>query len=257
MEETKKETKYINSKIYTIRSFKTDMFYIGSTYDKLHKRLSKHRSAFKNYSVSNFYMTSFEIVKFDDNFIELLEEYPCESKMQLLKREGEMIRLHKLNAVNICVPGRTKKEWEEDNIERNLEVRKIYNENNKEFIAKNKKEYAIEHREEIIEYKKQYRLDNIDAIKVKNKIYRDKNKDEINIRARTKVICTCGEEISIGSLSKHKSSGRHDTIMLNKDKIRHKPLDIINCDCGLSFQYRSKTRHEKRQAHMDYIKSKD
>lgn len=39
-----KPNKYLNGKIYTIRSHQTDKFYIGSTCSPLHKRLFKHRS---------------------------------------------------------------------------------------------------------------------------------------------------------------------------------------------------------------------
>jgi hypothetical protein len=54
--------------------------------------------------------------KYDDVRIELIEEFPCENKMELNKREGHYIRT--LECVNKLVAGRTKKEWREDNKEK-------------------------------------------------------------------------------------------------------------------------------------------
>ncbi len=60
---------YQNGKIYTIRSFQTEKYYIGSTNHKtLSQRLSKHRSKYKSWLRNNDmdYTTSFEILKYDD-----------------------------------------------------------------------------------------------------------------------------------------------------------------------------------------------
>ena len=102
-----KMVNYQNGKIYAIRSFATDKYYIGSTCNPLHKRLYQHKSD-KN-SAKNRYRTSFEIVKYDDCYIELLEEFSCENKNQLQKREGELIRESKSDVVNIVIPLRTDK----------------------------------------------------------------------------------------------------------------------------------------------------
>ena len=80
-----------NGKIYTIRSFQTDKYYIGSTNHKtLSQRLSKHKSNYKDWlkDKDSCYVTSFEILKYDDYYIELLELYPCNLKAELHKREG-------------------------------------------------------------------------------------------------------------------------------------------------------------------------
>ena len=105
---------YENSKIYTIRSHQTDMIYIGSTTQPLSKRLVGHKSKYKMYLNKKYnYVTSFEIIKYDDCYIELLENYPCDNKEQLHKIEGEYIR--KLDCLNKVIPGRTKKQYREDN----------------------------------------------------------------------------------------------------------------------------------------------
>jgi hypothetical protein len=115
MEKTKMN--YQNGKIYTIRSFQTDDVYYGSTTQPLSKRLSKHKGDYKQWQNNkHHYVTSYELIKFDDCYIELYELYPCNSKTELEKREGQVIRENK-NAVNKVIAGRTKKEYYLENID--------------------------------------------------------------------------------------------------------------------------------------------
>lgn len=95
MEEIK--NKYVNGKIYTIRSYQTDKIYIGSTCCALPKRFYEHK-------YSGNQCSSKEMLEYNDCYIELLESYPCNSKEELTKREGELIRENKDNCVNIKIP---------------------------------------------------------------------------------------------------------------------------------------------------------
>jgi len=84
---------YSKGKIYAIRSFKTDNVYIGSTTQTLAQRLGKHRKGYGLFiKGNNKFINSFDILKYDDEYIELVEEYPCNNKMQLCKREYEIMR---------------------------------------------------------------------------------------------------------------------------------------------------------------------
>lgn len=89
---------YKNSKIYIIRSNKTDSVYVGSTYNTLECRFSGHKSTHNcsKKKVSSSIIFNYGI---NDAYIELLEEYPCNSRDELLKREGELMRTIK-NCVN-------------------------------------------------------------------------------------------------------------------------------------------------------------
>jgi len=127
---------YQNGQIYAIRSYQTDMIYIGSSCTLLSKRLYQHK---KEYESQRKYYSSFEILKYDDAYIELLEDYPCNSKRELEKREGELIRQHKQFCVNCNIVGRTAKEYREDNKEEIKEKKKIYFQKNKERIKQNSK----------------------------------------------------------------------------------------------------------------------
>lgn len=86
---------YKNGKIYAIRSNQTDKFYIGSTTQPLCKRFYGHKHGL---DVSSKMM----IDNYDDAYIELLEDFSCENREQLFKRENELIREHKDHLVNLA-----------------------------------------------------------------------------------------------------------------------------------------------------------
>lgn len=111
--------------IYCIKSPQTELIYIGSTEQELYERLSKHRRDFKRWLEGKFhYVTSSEIVKFPDCYIELIEEVEVEDEFALHKREGYYQR--NMECVNKRIEGRTDQEYYEDNRDEILEKRKIY-----------------------------------------------------------------------------------------------------------------------------------
>jgi len=107
---------YNNSKIYAIRSHQTNDVYIGSTVERLSARMSKHRYDYKKYSAGQgrSYVSSYEILKYPDAYIELLKNLKCLCKDELLREEGKLIRSTD-NCVNKNIAGRTIKEYREDN----------------------------------------------------------------------------------------------------------------------------------------------
>jgi len=107
--------KYQNGKIYTLRSHQTEKIYIGSTIQPLSQRFHHHKSKCKITNIS-----SKEIFKFDDAYIELLESYPCNNKEELNKREGELIRLNKEKCVNICIAGRSIHDYKVERVNCNV-----------------------------------------------------------------------------------------------------------------------------------------
>ena len=98
-----KPYKYYNGKIYKITSEHTDDIYIGSTIQSLHTRLNEH----KNNKIKS--IVSHKLFELGECKIELIEEYPCDNRQQLAKREGEHI-LNNKNCINKNISGRTKKE---------------------------------------------------------------------------------------------------------------------------------------------------
>ena len=88
--------KYQNGKIYKITNTINDDIYIGSTIRDLKSRMIDHKSKFKNknnnykYSIAVFKM--FEVCGFENCSIELIKDYPCNSKNELEFEEGKIIR---------------------------------------------------------------------------------------------------------------------------------------------------------------------
>lgn len=161
---------YSNGKIYAIHSYQTDNIYIGSTCQPLYKRLSKHKESYiKWIKDSKKYMSSYEIIKYDDCYIELLELCPCSSVQELRKKEGELIRVN--NCVNKYIAGRTQKEWAIDN---------------KEMIAIRNTQYYIENRDSIDSYQKHYRELNKEKNIAYLKEYRKINKERISQERKIK-----------------------------------------------------------------------
>ena len=127
------------AKIYQIKSNQSDEVYVGSTTKTLSRRFSMHKAHYKQYLAGKYrYTTSFKIIEYGDAYIELLEDYPCESKTELEHREAELIR--DLNCVNKNIPGRTAKEYYQDNRDKHLEQMNKYNEANKDKIKEQKKQ---------------------------------------------------------------------------------------------------------------------
>ena len=190
-------SKYSNSKIYKLTSSQTDKVYIGSTTQTLTKRLSKHKSNFKRWKNGKYsYTSSYELIKYDDVYIELLELCPCSNKMELCRREGKMILDN--NCVNKHVAGRTKKE-----------SATIYRHKNKEKIKERKKEYVEANKEKIKEYKKEYDEANKERLKERRKEYVEANKEKIKEMMNEKFTCECGGKYTYANKSQHFKSKKH------------------------------------------------
>ena len=124
---------YQKGKIYKLWSPQGNEIYIGSTINTLANRLGHHKKP------SNNCNSKYLFENYTDVRIELIEEYPCNNKMELNKREGEHIRAK--DCLNKQIPGRTRQEYREANKEEILEKRKDYYKSNKEKIAEKDKKY--------------------------------------------------------------------------------------------------------------------
>ena len=104
---------YQEGKIYCIKDNTNGNVYYGSTCEKyLSKRIAQHRNGYKLYIKTNKrYTSSFEILKNGDFDIELVEQFPCNSSDELLKRERYFIELNKEKCINKRMPSRTHEEF--------------------------------------------------------------------------------------------------------------------------------------------------
>jgi len=125
------DNRYNKGKIYKIVSNYTDDIYIGSTIQTLSKRMGGHRSRLKKYLTNKHTHTmACDICKFQDAKIYLIEEYKCESKIELEKRERYFIETME-NVINRYIPTRTQKERYDKNINGIKETLKLYADNHK------------------------------------------------------------------------------------------------------------------------------
>lgn len=78
-------------KIYKLVDNTNGNIYIGSTeYKDLNDRLLKHKQRYRDFiTANNSYIASLEIINNGDYYIELLENYPCNSKLELRTKEQE------------------------------------------------------------------------------------------------------------------------------------------------------------------------
>jgi len=204
---------YSKGKIYIIRSYQTDKVYIGSTTQTLAQRLGKHRRALKLYNKGekSGYITSCEILQYDDHYIELIKNFPCDCREELQKKEGKYIRKYKKKGrcVNRCIAGRTKKQYNDDNKNIIKAKAKQYREKHKEKHNEMKKQYHKKNKEKIKEWSKQFRTVNQEKIKKEKAKYYEKNKTKINEQKKVKVTCECGGVVRKSDLARHRKTKKH------------------------------------------------
>jgi len=114
--------RYFRGKIYKIIDNTNSNVYYGSTTETLEVRLRLHK---------NLNCSSRDIIANGDYDIILIENYPCNSKKELETRERYFIENNQ--CVNKVIPGRTPKEYYQDNREKKLQYVKEYNINNNEY----------------------------------------------------------------------------------------------------------------------------
>ena len=155
--------------VYGILCKTTWKVYYGSTELTVEERLEKHEISYRSYLKGKCrYCSSYEIIKNNNYDIKLLEE--CDSKLQMCNREDYyIITFPCVNKYRARVPGRTKKEYYQDNKEKILEKRKEYREANKEKMAEYHKEYYQNNKEKFSEQSKKYYEDNKEKILEKSK----------------------------------------------------------------------------------------
>ena len=187
---------YKNGKIYAIRSYQTDEIYIGSTCSPLSKRMWHHKDDYKKFinNQKKYVCSSIEILKYEDAYIELIDEIQCKNILELRKHEGNYIR--NTDCVNKRIAGRTDKEYYQDNINKIK-----YNRNkNKEKQQKYWKDYRQVNKQKKLDYEKQYRILNKDKI--------IKNKKEC-------ILCKCGEQSTKTNIARHEKTKKHRTYIFN------------------------------------------
>jgi hypothetical protein len=106
-----------SAKIYRVRSKHVKLPYYGSTVQAIKLRLQHHKSDYRSFCRGKITKENsvFQIVKHPDAWIELVENFPCKSRKELLKRETYWITAH--DCLNKYIPfrkdGEAQKAWRE------------------------------------------------------------------------------------------------------------------------------------------------
>jgi hypothetical protein len=171
-------SKYSSAKIYKVVDSAYAMCYYGSTTQQLSTRMAKHRIGYKLFGEGKGYHFSvfdiFDAHGVDNCKIELVEECPCQSREQLIKREGFYIQNNE--CVNKRVAGRTVAEWRSAN------------------------------REHVRQKQAEWRSANLEHVKQVIAEWKSANKERI----REKITCdVCGGVCSRQHLERHKRSDKH------------------------------------------------
>lgn len=120
---------YNKGKIYCISSINGNVKYYGSTTLTLSMRMSIHRYMHKK-NIRK--LASYDVLKYDDCKIELVEECKCNSRKELLEREKYYIKNNE--CTNKRIPSRGIKEYYDDNKNEILQQKKEYYQINKEIL---------------------------------------------------------------------------------------------------------------------------
>ena len=222
---------YSKGKIYKILNNTTLDVYVGSTCQKLSKRLANHKTKLNEGKQNLLYSKMREIG--DKNFyIELVEDYPCENGEQLKRREGEVIR--EIGTLNEKIAGRTKQEHRDDNRENIQQKEAERYINNKEAIKAKRKEHYQENKERINERHKQYNQENQDKLQE----YRDSRKDKKKIENH-----------------ENWENKKDELKQKNKDWVKQNNEKILCPICNHTYPKYDKSHHLKRKYHQQALEN--
>ena len=189
---------YSKGLIYKLCCLYTDItdIYIGST-TNFKQRKAAHKGICDNLNSRKYNYDVYKFIRENGGWgnwdMVLVEYYSCETKLELEKKEREIIEELK-PTLNKQIPTRTTKEYREENKEYLKIAKKEYNEENKEKIAKQRKEYREKNKEEISKRKKEDY---------------EEHKEELKEKRKEKMTCDCGSTFRKCEKKRHERTIKH------------------------------------------------
>ena len=187
------ENKYQKGQIYKITDVAYTECYYGSTIEPLNKRMVHHRHRYTNRdngkeTCIRSVNALFDKYGLENCKIEWVEDYPCNSKKELARREGFYIQNNA--CVNKNVAGRTSEESREATREK---------------TNKRMSEYYKKNADRIKAYQKEHGLKYADKIKERKKKYYEANNDKF----KEYYLCSCGRHVQNWSQTRHEKTQYH------------------------------------------------
>jgi hypothetical protein len=147
--------KYSKSIIYRIvcKDLSVTDCYVGST-TNFKRRRGAHKCRCNNPNDKAHNLMIYKFIRehggWENWDMIMVEEFPCDNKLQLHKREREVIE-QLTPTLNSEIPSRTQKEYREDNKEKIKEFGKQYYQDNKQKILQQRKQYELDNKQKIKE----------------------------------------------------------------------------------------------------------
>jgi hypothetical protein len=189
----------IEYKIYQIVCNETKEVYFGKTTQTLEERLSKHKI--------NNTTSSKQIIDRDNYYIQKIDSTFDEEESIILER----FYIETFECINVNIPGRTEKEWREENINHLKKYREEYHKENKEYYIEYGKKYREENKEELSEYGKKYREENREQLKEYKKKYYEENSEHLKM----KYTCECSSTLLKVNKARHERESQKHINFIN------------------------------------------
>ena len=203
--------RYEKGQIYKILDVGYNKCYIGSTCETLSRRFERHRSKYKRNVADTRAVLLFDEFGIENCKIERVEKYPCNSKEELLQREGYYIQ--NTECVNRCIAGRTAKEYYEQNKE-DIKAKNLQHyHDNREAKRAQQKQYYDNNADALNAHKKQYRQENKEMMAERDKIRYERNKEKILEQRRQQYLCECGSYYTRSHKSRHLKTQKHQAYL--------------------------------------------
>ena len=281
--------RYKNGKIYRLVC-KDGHYYYGSTVTTLSKRFTCHKYSIVNKLGSDKY-SYLHTISLSDISIELVENVPCNSKLELREHENRYIHEHKdrplcLNTYQSYQSNDDKKRYDkqyhEVHKDEQKERMKEYYEENKDTILAHSEQYRKENHDEILERKARYREKNREVLREKQKEYVQRNLESVH-EARKKHYeehkekyaiynkeyrKTHRQEIQVKQAEWNKkkkeenaeqtAKERESALQKRKEKSDariKKDRDVHTCECGGTYQLYRKSRHDSSKKHTEFVET--
>jgi hypothetical protein len=181
---------YQRTKIYYI--LVGDEKYYGHTQRQyLSQRTAGHRDLYRKGNQKKVYVAARALGMTDKDLIcVLVENYPCANVDEARARERYYIERE--GTLNMSIPGRTKKEWDEANKDKVKEYYKQYykqyQRTRREAVNAKYRAYALKNPEVVKESQRKYALKNLEVVKVSQRKYALKNPEAVKESRRKYVL---------------------------------------------------------------------
>jgi hypothetical protein len=189
------DEKYQRTIIYGIVCLITKEKYVGSTHRTLDERIAQH--------IRDRNCSAWQILERGNYKAYVIQHYPCNTKREVLAREGAWQRAYKASFGEKLVNKKIEGVFIDDNPEAKQEYNKQYRDTHREESKAYDKKYRKTHREKRVEYRETHRKES----KAYDKKYRETHKEEIKAYRKIQWTCNrCNKTMRFNSQYNHKKT---------------------------------------------------